>query len=500
MVTDARSHETEDKERRELVELKNRAENLQYQMEKLVKENKDKLAADTVTKPRGGDEAARVGALGQRQGRHPERDDRAGAGQPQGRRGDVPRGRRRRADSPAPPERPRAETPRAARPPRRRTTWWTRSSAPADLGARPRSRGPDGASPQPGSPRCRSGRPAIAAVRARPLPGTAVRWTAPPSDMSDLAPDARAFQAFLDAQRAAFLEREAVLEQLALALLAREHVLLTGPPGTAKSALAHAVLGRHRGGGRARLALHPPAHRGRGPDRPPRAGRFQGADRDRAHPAHPRGGDARPPLRLPGRDLRRAGHAAPGGAQRAARTGAEAGPVGGARAARDRGPDQQPLPVRGGGPGAGAAPRLRRPDRLPGLRPVELRPGREPPRAARGRAPGPHPRGGGDASAVLARPAPGAAARGGGPGRGAGCAGAAGRRAPARAGGRCVGRARDSAVLAAHAGARGLGAPGGGGARRVPPGPAAPGHAGGPRCPVALLRHRRPGGRRAGRR
>jgi len=61
--------------------------------------------------------------------------------------------------------------------------------------------------------------------------------------MSDLAPDARAFQAFLDAQRAAFLEREAVLEQLALALLAREHVLLTGPPGTAKSALAHSVLG-----------------------------------------------------------------------------------------------------------------------------------------------------------------------------------------------------------------------------------------------------------------
>lgn len=61
--------------------------------------------------------------------------------------------------------------------------------------------------------------------------------------MSDLAPDSRAFQAYLDAQRAAFLEREAVLEQLALALLAREHVLLTGPPGTAKSALAHAVLG-----------------------------------------------------------------------------------------------------------------------------------------------------------------------------------------------------------------------------------------------------------------
>src|SRR5262249_21077435 len=49
MVADAQSHETEDKERRELVEVKNRAENLQYQMEKLVKENREKLAPDTVT-------------------------------------------------------------------------------------------------------------------------------------------------------------------------------------------------------------------------------------------------------------------------------------------------------------------------------------------------------------------------------------------------------------------------------------------------------------------
>ena len=49
MVTDARSHEVEDKERREIVELKNRAENLQYQMEKLVKENREKLSADTVS-------------------------------------------------------------------------------------------------------------------------------------------------------------------------------------------------------------------------------------------------------------------------------------------------------------------------------------------------------------------------------------------------------------------------------------------------------------------
>jgi len=47
MVTEARSHEGEDKARRELVEAKNRGENLVYQMEKLIKENKEKLSADT---------------------------------------------------------------------------------------------------------------------------------------------------------------------------------------------------------------------------------------------------------------------------------------------------------------------------------------------------------------------------------------------------------------------------------------------------------------------
>jgi molecular chaperone DnaK len=48
MVASARDHEAEDKERRELIELKNRAENLVYQMEKLIRENKDKLSADSV--------------------------------------------------------------------------------------------------------------------------------------------------------------------------------------------------------------------------------------------------------------------------------------------------------------------------------------------------------------------------------------------------------------------------------------------------------------------
>ena len=47
MVTDAKSHEADDKKRREEVELKNRLENLAYQAEKLLKENKEKLSAGT---------------------------------------------------------------------------------------------------------------------------------------------------------------------------------------------------------------------------------------------------------------------------------------------------------------------------------------------------------------------------------------------------------------------------------------------------------------------
>jgi hypothetical protein len=41
-----------------------------------------------------------------------------------------------------------------------------------------------------------------------------------------------------------FVERDDLLVQVALALLSREHVLMTGPPGTAKSGVATAVLGR----------------------------------------------------------------------------------------------------------------------------------------------------------------------------------------------------------------------------------------------------------------
>ncbi len=48
MVKDASSNEAADKDRRAMVELKNKAENLAYALEKLVKENKEKLSADTV--------------------------------------------------------------------------------------------------------------------------------------------------------------------------------------------------------------------------------------------------------------------------------------------------------------------------------------------------------------------------------------------------------------------------------------------------------------------
>jgi molecular chaperone DnaK len=48
MVTEAQSNEAVDKERRALVEIKNKAENVSYQLEKMLKENKEKLTADTV--------------------------------------------------------------------------------------------------------------------------------------------------------------------------------------------------------------------------------------------------------------------------------------------------------------------------------------------------------------------------------------------------------------------------------------------------------------------
>jgi MoxR-like ATPase len=55
---------------------------------------------------------------------------------------------------------------------------------------------------------------------------------------------ARRFRVFFEELRGAFMERGDVLAQVAMALLSKEHVLLTGPPGTAKSQIASAVFGR----------------------------------------------------------------------------------------------------------------------------------------------------------------------------------------------------------------------------------------------------------------
>src|SRR4051812_43047261 len=52
------------------------------------------------------------------------------------------------------------------------------------------------------------------------------------------------FKAFFNELSEVFVERDDALKQIALALLSREHVLVTGPPGTAKSRLAWSVLGR----------------------------------------------------------------------------------------------------------------------------------------------------------------------------------------------------------------------------------------------------------------
>jgi MoxR-like ATPase len=52
------------------------------------------------------------------------------------------------------------------------------------------------------------------------------------------------FVAFFNELGHTFVEREELLAQIALGLLSREHVLMTGPPGTAKSGIASAVLRR----------------------------------------------------------------------------------------------------------------------------------------------------------------------------------------------------------------------------------------------------------------
>ena len=64
------------------------------------------------------------------------------------------------------------------------------------------------------------------------------------SSSAELRAASERFRAFFQELGKVFVEREDVLAQIALGLLGREHVLMTGPPGTAKSGIAAAVLGR----------------------------------------------------------------------------------------------------------------------------------------------------------------------------------------------------------------------------------------------------------------
>jgi molecular chaperone DnaK len=59
MVKEAELHAEEDKKRKDLVNSKNQLDNLVYQTEKLVNENKDKLPAEEVTKAEEATKAAK---------------------------------------------------------------------------------------------------------------------------------------------------------------------------------------------------------------------------------------------------------------------------------------------------------------------------------------------------------------------------------------------------------------------------------------------------------
>ncbi|MBX3204432.1 MAG: AAA family ATPase [Labilithrix sp.] len=64
------------------------------------------------------------------------------------------------------------------------------------------------------------------------------------SSTPELSAAAERFRGFFTELGRTFVERDDLLAQVALALLSREHVLMTGPPGTAKSGIAASVLGR----------------------------------------------------------------------------------------------------------------------------------------------------------------------------------------------------------------------------------------------------------------
>ncbi|MEQ1912044.1 MAG: molecular chaperone DnaK, partial [Vicinamibacterales bacterium] len=64
MVTDAAAHEADDKQRREVIDARNQADQLAYQAEKTVNENREKLPAGEVSKVEAAIEAAKKAAQG----------------------------------------------------------------------------------------------------------------------------------------------------------------------------------------------------------------------------------------------------------------------------------------------------------------------------------------------------------------------------------------------------------------------------------------------------
>ena len=82
MQRDAEAHAAEDKQRRELAEARNTAEQRVYQLEKLLEENKDKLSEADTAAVRGGDRQGQRGQEGRRRRRDQPGDRRAPARQP----------------------------------------------------------------------------------------------------------------------------------------------------------------------------------------------------------------------------------------------------------------------------------------------------------------------------------------------------------------------------------------------------------------------------------
>ena len=70
MVKDAQSHAADDQARRELIDARNQADSLAYQVEKTVNENRDKLPVGELSKVEAAIAEARRGGAGRRSGRH----------------------------------------------------------------------------------------------------------------------------------------------------------------------------------------------------------------------------------------------------------------------------------------------------------------------------------------------------------------------------------------------------------------------------------------------